>query len=142
MSWLNRLYDRRFGRVRTSHTDADYGWIVGAVTGILAQVDRSHLGHGWPSFALLALAVWPIRTVIRSWPYRAYHVVNVVAAVLGSMMYTAVRLPADGGPWIARCAVLAGLGYMLTGLLDHQLLVRVLGGPRDDEEAARETAIR
>jgi hypothetical protein len=31
---------------------------------------------------------------------------------------------------------------MLTGLLDHQLLVRVLGGPRDDEEAARETAIR
>jgi hypothetical protein len=65
---------------------------------------------------------------------------GLVQAWIGLVI--AVRLPADGGPWIARCAVLAGLGYMLTGLLDHQLLVRVLGGPRDDEEAARETAIR
>ncbi len=132
-----RLYKQRFGRVAALDQDGPrrMGLLMGAAFGCAFIVERHFAGPGYPHpffMVLAAISAWPL---VRDWPLRKYLVVEVAATVLISALYVTVKpvaLP-DNDTFLRESFIwqgfgLLGLALMVTGMLDHRLLVSTLPG--------------
>jgi hypothetical protein len=133
--WCNQYYARRYGRVKPIDSNASprKKVIVGTGIGIAMQIDSRVGAHvGLPSVFFLLCAGWRAWQCLRDWPHRPYLVIDVSGAVLASLAFVDSRPAHLPGDW-THVAYYAGyfwlgLSAIVTGALDHLLLVRTLPG--------------
>ena len=94
---IRKYHVSRIGRVKADNVFGKYAWLTGAACRLFSIVDSNFRGQGVPSVAILVWAIVPIRDVVGGWPYRNYHIVNVVSLLLGSLLHVSVRSQDDGG---------------------------------------------
>jgi hypothetical protein len=133
----DRLYKQRFGRVATFDEDGPLtnGLLMGVAFGCAFIVEKDFAGPGYPHPFFLLIGAIAARPLVRDWPLRKYLVVEVAAAVLISVLYVTVppaALP-DNDTFLRESFLwqgfgLLGLALMVTGMLDHRLLVSTLPG--------------
>ena len=130
--WLNRYYAATFGRQVAARTPARWQGLMllgYLAVGIWLNASYPEIPAGTPTVATAALAaVW---LAMRDWPWRAYYL--AVPAAVGS----AFTMSASGvglfGPGLTLAMIFLALGtsFVVVGLLDHWVLVRLLREARE-----------
>ena len=128
---LQASYKRTFGDVIATGYQKFLGMLpmMAFALGAIVDMDR----RSGPSVGAIALASYAACVAIRDWPWRTHHLIAASAGLAGALVTAAV--PAVADRWSVDPArteafmlayVLIGVGMVVTGLCDHQLLARSL----------------
>jgi hypothetical protein len=135
---LGRFY-ARFGRVQSSGRGRRGNFIpywFGGMMVLLLRV-QEHTMPGAPSLFWLLVSVYPLWLAADGWPLRWWHV-----GTFASMVYVAFGRSTYPDPpafaWMAPRMWAFSATLVVTGILDHVLLLRIFRQTRDD--AAEESA--
>jgi hypothetical protein len=140
MLWLDRFYRTRFGKTAPVRGFWSLGNLMPMVMVPLLLVDMQFNGRlGLYFLAWAAFALW---VTVRDWRYRSYHILDValgaIAAVLSAPLGAAYG---SYQPALMTGFFLIGSGMMVTGLLDHGLLVSSMPLTRDAREQGHADAV-
>ena len=133
---VGRLYERRFGRVRSRRRPT--GWVVWVV--LIALTYSMEPVRGWlgdPAFFVMGGLLAAAYVMVAFWPPGKRHPSTVYwPAIAAVVVITGGLLAADAvapGPFI----VVVGLSISAGLLLDHLLLVRTMkAAPEEDDAGA------
>lgn len=122
---VERYYRRTFGCVSVDRMAVAL-WVLPGMLLVMvaAWFDLRRAGTGLPSVAALICAAGAGVLVVRDWPWRWYHTLAIGAGLIASMSWASPRSPANA--LLTATAVICA-GVVVTGYLDHRLLVRTLG---------------
>jgi hypothetical protein len=130
---LDRYYQSTFGRIHSLRSD---GRLLGAVFAMSVSLVILDETFGVPPLALL-FALWGLCELwwaVRDWPYRTHRGLFGITLAIAS----AVQWTYPGHEAILWGMMIAGCGAVPAGLLDHRLLVEVLGAGQPRCAAGRE----
>ena len=148
---LDRYYGRTFGTlaVRPGTVQAgilpiELDLVVTALTFdvILLQIFDLRIGLGG-----VLLIGFCLRTVIRDWPLRMHHAIGAASGMAAVIVlalappkraekFTLLLEPAVGEFFAVSCALI-GLALVVTGLLDHRVLVQAMWRPSSRQAVER-----
>jgi hypothetical protein len=141
---IARYYRARFGDVHIPGRQAALSLSVAPHLGLAFDCLFLVTGRAGPSLAAVLLAASSLVILIRDWPWRVHHTIGVVAGVVAALGSGSVLpvVPLDGGFLDPRrteafigAYFLVGLSLLVTGCLDHRLLIKTLPGAKLDERA-------
>lgn len=132
---LQRSYKRTFGDLVATRTQRFLAILQTTViyAGVMIDLFLASRGHAaGPSFAALALMAYSSAVIVRDWPYRSHHVIALAAGIAAT--YVTASVPSAPDRWLDALGnathllayTLIGLGLVVTGLFDHQLLASAL----------------
>lgn len=136
MAWLNRFYERTFGRLRPTARARRFSLIIVPALLIPGMVATPHFGpRGYVAF-FIGWAVVGIWIAIRDRPFRNHHLLDVLAGLLAAAVLW--RVSAEEPEWLGLAwgFLVLGVGAIVTGFRDHQLLAATLRGGRSEAEPA------
>jgi hypothetical protein len=128
-----KYYADRFGRVaQPSESQQPKFWLLFLLFGVPTMIAQA-VGPGYPNAMFLSIAIFLAWQLVRDWPVRKHLIIDVGAASLASALFVGETMPGTGEYW-AMAFTITGAAAMITGALDHRLLVRTLPGVHDRQE--------
>jgi hypothetical protein len=135
MLWLDRFYARTFGRLKPSAKARRFGLLIVPALLIPGMVAGPHFGsRGYVAF-FIGWAVVGLWITTRDWPFRTHHLLDVVAGIFGALVLWKLSAEQPESLGLLWGFLVIGTAATITGLLDHQLLARTLGGGGGRAEA-------
>jgi hypothetical protein len=140
---LQKAYRRTFGDIVATHTQRARASLptfliyLGGMIDMGFAMDRPRGGPSVAAVMMVAVASW---IVLRDWRWRAHYLAAIGAGLAGAIVTAAV--PPAPGPYghdparteaFLLAYVLMGLGLVVSGLLDHHLLMSSLRPARQDD---------
>lgn len=134
MAWLDRFYERTFGRLKPTKRARRFGLIIVPALLMPGMVAAPHFGQrGYVSF-FIGWTVVGIWIAIRDWPFRTHHLLDVVAGILGAVVVWRVSAEEPEGLGLLWGLFVIGTAAIVTGFRDHQLLAATLRGGSSEAE--------
>ena len=135
---LEHRYDEVFGRVRQCAPESWYRRLLPFSIAASVVIDGHFRGSGYPSTLFSLLAAGHAWVAVRDWPTRGYYAIAAGLTGTAAALYSGVAdSSASHDVGLFTALTLLGVGTIITGLLDHRLLVTTLK-PRAERGAQEE----
>jgi hypothetical protein len=124
MLWLDRYYERTYGRVKAGAAAERLSTFVIPVSFFAATILDHWLLGGSYTGMFVVLGGFSLWVAIRDWPLRSYHLVGAIAGIAAGFVQltdTARQAPDSA---LATGFLIVGIAQGLTGFADHRLLTR------------------
>jgi hypothetical protein len=134
--YIHHYYEQHYGRASLSQRQKGRAWVAGIIGFTASIVVALGLRYGLDVPVNPVLIVWALALLTGSavsvgmWPH---HVV-----IAGALLLAGLVPVWHGEAAVLRGALLAGLGSIVIGILDHRVFVRTLGPPAGRSLEARD----